>query len=209
MFGLFKKKDAAVEPNPAEKKMVEQIKEQTEIAELQSRISELRRQSTQMNADIARKQDERAGLIAKIQSVPPAQKTALALRVKNIDKFVAGLNGNLALIEQQIGNIESTLLQKGATVVVDAGDVGAVVDAKAHQDKLRSATEKKNAGDINVEIADGMLADLTGDAMSISNDIADILAEAEGASQTVSPESIAVPSPNGANAPRQMPSSQH
>lgn len=209
MFGLFKKKDAAVEPNPAEKKMAEQIKEQTEIAELQSRISELRRQSTQMNADIARKQDERAGLIAKIQSVPPAQKTALALRVKNIDKFVAGLNGNLALIEQQIGNIESTLLQKGATVVVDAGDIGGVVDATAHQGKLQNAKNKKEAGDINVQIADEMFAELTGGATSNSDEIAGVLAEAEGASQTVSPESIAVPSPNGANAPRQMPSSQH
>lgn len=209
MFGIFKKNKEAAKPNPETAKMAERINEQTEIAELQSRISELRRQSAQMNAEIARKQEERAGLMAKIQSVPPAQKTALALRVKNIDKFVAGLNGNLALIEQQIGNIESTLLQKGATVVVDAGDIGGVVDATAHQGKLRDAKEKKEAGDINVQIADEMFAELTVGATSNSGDIADILAEAEGASQTVSPESIAVPSPNGANAPRQMPSSQH
>ena len=128
MFGIFKKKKEAPAPNPETAKMAERINEQTEIAELQSRISELRRQSSQMNAEIARKQEERAALMAKIQAAPPAQKTALALRVKNIDKYVAGLNGNLALIEQQIGNIESTLLQKDATVVVDAGDVSAVVE---------------------------------------------------------------------------------
>ena len=208
MFGIFKKKKEAPAPNPETAKMAERINEQTEIAELQSRISELRRQSSQMNAEIARKQEERAALMAKIQAAPPAQKTALALRVKNIDKYVAGLNGNLALIEQQIGNIESTLLQKDATVVVDAGDVSAVVDAKTHQDKLRIATEKKNAGDINVEIADGMLADLTGDATSISSDIADILAEAEGTGQTVPSETIATPTPDHTQSSHPMPTSQ-
>ena len=184
MFGIFKKNKEAPAPDPAQVKMAEQIKEQTEIAELQSQISELRRQSAQMNADIARKQDERAALMAKIQSVPPAQKTALALRVKNIDKYVAGLNGNLALLEQQIGNIESTILQKGGAGIVDIGDIANTVDVKSHQDKLLKAREKKDAGDTNVAIADGMLAELTGDATSISDDIAGILAEAEGSSQT-------------------------
>ena len=208
MFGIFKKKKEAPAPDPAQVKMSEQIKEQTEIAELQSQISELRRQSAQMNADIARKQDERAALMAKIQSVPQAQKTALALRVKNIDKYVAGLNGNLALLEQQIGNIESTILQKGGAGIVDIGDIANTVDVKSHQDKLLKAREKKDAGDTNVAIADGMLAELTGDATSISDDIAGILAEAEGSSQTAQ-GSQTVSAEEGEHSLPSMPMSQY
>lgn len=187
MFGIFKKKEAAPMPDPASQKAAERIKEQTEIAELQSQIAELRRKSVQMNAEIARKTEERAGLMAKIRDVPPAQKTALALRVKNIDKVVSGLNANLALVEQQIGNNEAVILQMTATGTVDVGNVENVVDIEKHKEKIQGATEKKQAGDINVGIADEMVADLTGDPSAISSDVADILAEAEGAAPSVSP----------------------
>lgn len=187
MFGIFKKKEAAPMPDPASQKAAERMREQTEVAELQSQIAELRRKSVQMNAEIGRKTEERAGLMAKIREVPTAQKTALALRVKNIDKVIAGLNANLALIEQQIGNNEAVILQKGATTTVDVGNVENVVDIEKHREKIQSATETKQSVDIKVGIADDLVADLTGGSSAISSDIADILAEAEGSVPSVSP----------------------
>lgn len=215
MFGWFKKKEAAPAPDPNEVKVAERIKVQTEIAELQSQIAELQRQSAQMAAEIAKKSEARAELMGQIQSAPPARKTALALEVKNLDKSVAGLNANLALIQQQIGNNESTVLQLRAKTIVDTGDVGNVVDAKTHQDKLQEATRKKTEGDLNAEIADSMLAGLTGDPATIASDVADILAEAEGLGQGATAASASpapaqsAPEAGGAPSPRPMTAPQH
>ena len=188
MFGIFKKKKEAPAPNPEAVKMAERVNTKAQIAELQSQISELRRQSAQMNSDITHKLDERAQLMAEIPTAPAAKKVTLARQVQNIDKYVSGLNGSLALIEQQIGNIEGKIVQIRTTIVVDTGDSESVVKAKDIQTKLQEATEKKNIGEVNAGISDGMFADLTGDATAISSDIADILAEAEGTGKAASSE---------------------
>lgn len=188
MFGIFKKKEAAPMPDPASQKAAERIKEQTEIAELQSQIAELRRKSVQMNAEIARKTEERAGLMAKIREVPAAQKTALALRVKNIDKSIAGLNGNLALIEEQIGNNEAVILQKGATGTFHDGDVENVVNMAEHANDLAKVKRTKDARNSEIAATGGMFDELTGDAMLNAGDLSDILAEAEGGAPSASPD---------------------
>ena len=208
MFGIFKKKKEEPRPNPETAKMAERINEQTQIAELQSQISELRRQSAQMNSDVAHKLSERTRLMAEIPTVPAAKKVTLARQVQNIDKYVAGLNGSLALIEQQIGNIEAKIVQIRTTIVVDTGDSEPVVKASDIQKKLREATEKKKVGDVNAEIADGMFAELTGDAASNASDVADILAEAEGTGQVVPSESITTPTSNDMQPSHPMPTGQ-
>jgi predicted RNase H-like nuclease (RuvC/YqgF family) len=192
MFGIFKKKEAPKPaPDPAAEQAAKRVQDQMTIAELQSQISELRRQSGQMNAELAQKAEERAALMAKIAQVPPAQKTALALRVKNIDAYVQRVNGNLALIEQQIGNNEAVITQIKAKDVVNTGDVGGVLNVQELQKGLQEAIEKKSNGDMQVQIADSMAADLTGDVSSFAADsaLADILAEAEGSGQAAASSS--------------------
>jgi chromosome segregation ATPase len=194
MFGIFKKKEAPKPaPDPAaEKKAAEWMQDQMKIAELQSQISELRRQSVQMNSELKQKAEERVALMAKIPQVPPAQKTALALRVKNIDTYVQRVNGNLALIEQQIGNNEAVITQIKAKNVVNTGNVNRVVDIEKHQKDLEAAIEEKTGNDMQVQIADSMVADLTGDASSLATDsaLADILAEAEGSGQATASSQV-------------------
>ena len=210
MFGIFKKKEnPKPTPDPAAEKANERMQDQMRIAELQSQISELRRQSAQMNTDVERKCKERAALMAQIPLVSPAQKTALALRVKNIDAYVQRVNGNLALIEQQIGNNEAVITQITAKDVVNTGDVGKVVNITKHQKDLQNAIDKKSDGDMQVQIADGMAGELTGDVMSLATDpsLADIIAEADGARQTATAPSD-VPATEVAHSPRPMPSSQ-
>lgn len=211
MFGIFKKKESPKPaPDPAAEKANERMQDQMRIAELQSQISELRRQSAQMNTDVERKCKERAALMAQIPLVSPAQKTALALRVKNIDAYVQRVNGNLALIEQQIGNNEAVITQITAKDVVNTGDVGKVVNITKHQIDLQNAIDKKSDGDMQVQIADGMAGELTGDVMSLATDpsLADIIAEADGARQTATAPSSDVPATEVAHSPRPMPSSQ-
>ena len=210
MFGIFKKKEAPKPaPDPAaEKKAAEWMQDQMKIAELQSQISELRRQSAQMNSELKQKAEERVALMAKIPQVPPAQKTALALRVKNIDTYVQRINGNLALIEQQIGNNEAVITQIKAKNVVNTGNVNRVVDIEKHQKDLEAAIEKKTGNDMQVQIADSMVADLTGDASSLATDsaLADILAEAEGSGQATA--SSQVQTSDAEATPRPMHASQ-
>lgn len=192
MFGIFKKKEAPKPaPDPAAEQAAKRVQDQTTIAELQSQISELRRQSGQMNAELAQKAEERAALMAKIAQVPSAQKTALALRVKNIDAYVQRVNGNLALVEQQIGNNEAVITQIKAKDVVNTGDVGGVLNVQELQKGLQEAIEKKSNSDMQVQIADSMAADLTGDVSSFAADsaLADILAEAEGSGQAAASSS--------------------
>ena len=201
MFGIFKKETPTQTPEPVEEKVTDSNNELIQIAELQSLKAELRRQSAQMIADIAHNLEERAKLMTEIQKAPPAQKTALAIRVTNIDKTVAGLNGTLALIESQIGNIDAKVLQLRTTKVIDTGDSESVVKSSDIHAKLKIATEKKTAGDINAGIAEGMFAELTGGVTSLSGDVAAILAEAEGTNQTVSYESGAIQNPDAARSP--------
>ena len=210
MFGIFKKKEAPKPaPDPAaEKKAAEWMQDQMKIAELQSQISELRRQSAQMNSELKQKAEERVALMAKIPQVPPAQKTALALRVKNIDTYVQRINGNLALIEQQIGNNEAVITQIKAKNVVNTGNVNRVVDIEKHQKDLEAAIEKKTGNDMQVQMADSMVADLPGDASSLATDsaLADILAEAEGSGQATA--SSQVQTSDAEATPRPMHASQ-
>lgn len=210
MFGIFKKKESPKPaPSPAEEKAAESMQDQLKIAELQSQISELRRQSAQMNADLAKKAEERSALMAKIPQVHPAQKTALALRVKNIDTYVQRVTGNLALIEQQIGNNEAVITQITSKDVVNTGDVGRVVDITTHQKELHTAINKKSEGDTQVQIADDLANELTGGVSSPATDptLADILAEAEGAGQSASAPST-VSAFEAEPQPRPMPAIQ-
>lgn len=209
MFGFLKKKKEAPAPDPEAARMAARVNEQTQIAELQSQVAELRRQSTQMNAEIAKKVEERRMVMAEIQAAPQAQKISLALRVQNIDQYVARLNNSLALIEQQIGNNEAVILQKGINITVDTGDVGNVVDIKQHQEQLQQAAAKKDAGDTNIKIAEDMANELTGEVSALTGGLADIIAEAEGTSQAVSPDSVAFQPPDAAPPPRSMPASQY
>ena len=129
-------------------------------------------------------------------------------RGRAFEYHVASLQSHLSLVEQQIGNIEAKILEIGATIVIDTGDSESVVKAENHQKKLQEAAEIKKAGDINAGIAAEMHAALTGGATTISDDIADILAEAEGTSPTVSAESVSIPTPNVAQPSHPMPTGQ-
>ncbi len=209
MFGFLKKKKDAPAPDPEAVKLAERLNVQTQIAELQSQKSELRRQSEQMNSDIACKGVDREQLMAEIRMASPTRKTALAIRVKNIDREVAGLTNSLALIEQQIGNIDAKILQLRATIVIETGDTEPVVSSSALQEKLQNATAKKTAGDINAGIAESMFTGLTGDSAMIESDVADILAEADGTSLATSPDTTVGQSPDDGHSPRPLPASQY
>lgn len=209
MFGLFKKKKEAPAPDPEATKLAARINEQTQIAELQSQVAELRRQSAQMQLEIAKKIEERTSVMAAIQAAPQAQKISLALRVKNIDQYVARLNNSLALIEQQIGNNEAVILQKGVNITVDTGYIGNVLDIKQHQMQLQQAAAKKDAGDMDVKISEDMANELTGEVSALTDGLADIIAEAEGNKPVVSPDSAVSQSSDAACPPSPMPASQY
>lgn len=182
MFGIFKKKETQPAPDPAAEKQAARIKERMQVAELQSKIAELRRQSAGMGLEIEKNLKDRAVLIDQISKVPEAQKIALARRVQNIDKRVAGLNASMALVEQQIGNNEAVIRQLGNIDIVNIGDVGKVVDMDKHREKIAEATTTKLEGDTNVQVAEDMTSTLVGDVASQDGDpaLAAILEEAKG-----------------------------
>lgn len=161
------------------------VKDQVDIAELQSQIAELRRNSTLTTSEIERVSAERASLMEEISSAAQARKVALALRVKNIDTKIAGLNRALVLIEKQIAENEATILQLKNIGVVNSGDVGNVIDRTRFQEKQRKAINKKNDSELQNQVSGDLDIELAGDLSSDDADIANILAEAEGVSPSV------------------------
>ena len=201
MFNIFKKKP--IVSNPIAEKLAGQTEIQNQIVEWQLKIAELRRKSELEIAQIGKLLGERDKLLVEINAARPEQRTALALRVGNIDKTIKGMNTDLSLIEEQIGNLQTKITQSGMVVTIDIGKSGE--DPKNSYARLQDAIRTKKDGDANVEIENELVEELTEGVLRESSDTARILEEAAARGQSESASSTETVADSGVPAPSVVP----
>lgn len=188
MFGLFKKKTEP-KPDPAAEQAEKRRQEQLKIAELQSQIAELRRQSNVASSEIVRLSAERSDLMAQIRAASPALKQALAMRVANLDRRSADLTNRLALLEKKIGQNDAIINRLISTGAGYFGP-GNVVDFDEFRDAYGKVIDNERKTDLDMTLINELDAELNDGTSQQRSDAAAILAEAEAAGQSpqASPE---------------------